>query len=233
MSGTSEGIARQGIARDGIARRIDHTLLRPDATAFDVDRHCREALECGFAAVCVHGLWVARCAALVGGSDVRVASVVGFPLGGAAPETKRFEARLAVEQGASEIDLMIALGALKGGDLDLVRRDVEGVVRSCHEHRAIVKLILETASLSLVEKEAACHIAVACGVDFVKTSTGFGAAGATTEDVALLRRLVGPAVGVKASGGIRDLETARAMLRAGATRIGTSSSLRIVAEERS
>jgi deoxyribose-phosphate aldolase len=217
----------------GIARRIDHTLLRSEATAADVDRHCREALEHGFAAVCVHGLWVERCAVLLAGSSVRVAPVVGFPLGGAAPETKRFEARLAVEQGASEIDLMIALGALKGGDHDLVRRDVEGVVRACREHGAIVKLILETASLSLAEKEAACRIAVACGVDFVKTSTGFGAAGATTDDVALLRRLVGPAIGVKASGGIRDLETARAMLRAGATRIGTSSSLRILAEERS
>jgi len=233
MSGTSEGIARPGIAGPGIAGRIDHTLLRADATAFDIDRHCREALEHGFATVCVHGLWVARCAALLGASAVRVASVVGFPLGGAAPEAKRFAARLAVEQGASEIDLMIALGALKGGDLDLVRRDADGVVRSCHEDGAIVKLILETGSLSLVEKEAACRIAVECGVDFVKTSTGFGASGATTDDVALLRRLVGPAIGVKASGGIRDLETARAMLRAGATRIGTSSSPRIVAEERS
>ena len=216
---------------EGIARRIDHTLLRPEATASEVDRHCHEALEHGFAAVCVHGLWVARCAALLGGSDVRVASVVGFPLGCAAPEAKRFEARLALEHGAREIDLMIALGALKSGDLDLVRRDVEGIVVACRERGAIVKLILETASLSRAEKETACAAAVACGVDFVKTSTGFGAAGATTDDVALLRRLVGPAIGVKASGGIRDLATARAMLRAGATRIGTSSSVRIVEEE--
>jgi deoxyribose-phosphate aldolase len=219
-------------AHEDIARRIDHALLRPDATSSEIDRHCREAIEYGFAAVCVHGLWVARCASLLEGSDVRVASVVGFPLGGAAPDAKRFEARLAVEQGASEIDLMIALGALKSGDLDLVRRDVDEVVRACHERRAIVKLILETASLSHAEKEAACEIAVESGVDFVKTSTGFGAGGATTDDVALLRRLVGPAIGVKASGGIRDLATARAMLRAGATRIGTSSSVRIVTEAR-
>ena len=224
--------ASGNVAREGIARRIDHTLLRPDATASEIDRHCREALEHGFAAVCVQGSWVPRCAAALVGSDVRVASVVGFPLGGAAPEAKRFEARLALEQGASEIDLMTALGALKGGDLDLVRRDVDGIVSACRERRGIVKLILETGALSRAEKESACALGVECGVDFVKTSTGLGAGGATTDDVALLRRLVGPAIGVKASGGIRDLATARAMLAAGATRIGTSSSVRIVAEER-
>ncbi len=228
MTGTSGPTAREGIAR-----RIDHTLLRPDATAFDVDRHCREALEHGFAAVCVHGLWVARCAALLGGTGVRVASVVGFPLGGAVPESKRFEARLALDQGAHEIDMMIALGPLKGGDLHLVRRDVAGIQSACRERGGILKLILETASLTRAEKELACVLAVECGVDFVKTSTGFGSGGATTDDVALLRRLVGPSIGVKASGGIRDLATARAMLGAGATRIGTSSSVRIVAEERS
>jgi deoxyribose-phosphate aldolase len=227
VSGTTDPVAREEIAR-----RIDHTLLRSDATAFDVDRHCREALEHGFAAVCVHGLWVARCAALLEGSGVRVSSVVGFPLGGGAPESKSFEARLALDQGAHEIDMMVALGALKGGDLHLVRRDVMGILDACHERGGIVKLILETASLTRAEKERASALAVECGVDFVKTSTGFGAGGATTEDVALLRRLVGPAIGVKASGGIRDLATARAMLAAGATRIGTSSSVRIVAEER-
>jgi deoxyribose-phosphate aldolase len=218
---------------EGIASRIDHALLRPEATAADVDRHCQEALEHGFAAVCVQGVWVARCSARLDGSGVRVASVVAFPLGGSAPEVKRFEARLAIEQGAREIDVVIALGALKGGDLEFVRRDVEGVVSACRDGRALAKLILETASLSLAEKEAACSIAVECGVDFVKTSTGFGAGGATTDDVALLRRLVGPTMGIKASGGIRDLAAARAMLRAGATRIGTSSSLRIAAEDRS
>jgi deoxyribose-phosphate aldolase len=213
---------------EGIASRIDHALLRPDANASDVDRHCREALEHGFAAVCVHGLWVARCSGILAGSPVRVASVVGFPHGGMEPAAKRFEARHAIEQGAREIDMVIALGALKSGEHELVRRDIGGIAGVCRDAGALLKVILETGMLSHEEKVLVCGIAVEARADFVKTSTGFSASGATPDDVALLRRLVPPSMGVKASGGIRDARTARAMIRAGATRIGTSSSIAIV-----
>ena len=217
---------------EGIARWIDHTLLRPEAASSDVERHCREALDHGFAAVCVHGIWVRRCAEALAGSAVAVAAVVGFPLGGEATEAKRFEAELAIADGAQEVDMVLALGLLKSGECERVRADIERVAGACRAGKAKLKVILETGILTGAEKVQACGIAKDAGADFVKTSTGFANRGATAEDVALLRRIVGPSMGVKASGGIRDLATARAMLRAGASRLGTSSSVAIVREER-
>ena len=211
-----------------LARRIDHTLLRPDATAADVDRLCAEALRFGFATVCVHGSWVRRCAEILAGSRVGVCAVVGFPQGATTSEAKAFEARRAVEDGAAEVDMVLHVGALKGGDHDYVRADVEAVARVVHRLGARLKVILETALLDRGEKVAACRIAQAAGADFVKTSTGFARRGATVEDVELMRRTVGPAMGVKASGGVRDAASARALLAAGASRIGASASVAIV-----
>lgn len=211
-----------------IAGKIDHTLLRPDATAAQIELLCEEALRHRFACVCVHGAWVARSAARLSGSEVVACAVVGFPSGAVTPDAKVFEAARAIQDGARELDMVLAIGALKGGDHDYVRRDIEGVVRVCRAGGAKLKVILETSLLTDAEKLRACEIAVAAGADFVKTSTGFAKGGATLADVALLRSAVGPAFGVKASGGIRDASTANAMLRAGANRIGSSSSVAIV-----
>jgi deoxyribose-phosphate aldolase len=212
-----------------LAPYIDHTLLKPDATAADVDRFCGEALRYGFAAVCVNPVWVKRAAAELRGSRVRVASVVGFPLGAHAPEIKALEARKALRDGAREIDMVINIGALKSGERDLVQRDIAGVAEACHEARAICKVILETALLSDEEKVVACKLAQAAHADYVKTSTGFGGGGATAYDVALMREAVGSAMGVKASGGVRTAEQARELIAAGATRIGASAGIQIVA----
>jgi deoxyribose-phosphate aldolase len=212
----------------GLARRIDHTLLRPEATASEIDVLCDEAARHGFASVCVHGIWVGRCAERLLGSRVAVCAVAGFPLGGMASEAKSFEARCAIEDGAREIDMVLAIGALKSGDDRLVREDISAVAEVCRSRGALLKVILETALLTEEEKARACTIAKAAGADFVKTSTGFSKGGATVADVSLLRRIVGPELGVKASGGIRDAKTALEMIRAGATRLGTSSSVRIV-----
>jgi deoxyribose-phosphate aldolase len=211
-----------------LAGRIDHTLLRPDATGAEIDVLCDEALLHGFASVCVHGAWVPRCAARVAGSRVLVCAVVGFPAGAMASDVKVFEATRAVSDGARELDMVLAIGALKGGDHPFVERDIAGVVRVCHANDARLKVILETALLTDAEKIRACEIAKAAGADFVKTSTGFAKGGATAADVALLRSVVGPAMGVKASGGIRDARTAFEMIRAGADRIGSSNSVAIV-----
>lgn len=208
---------------------IDHTLLKPDATARDVDTLCDEALSNRFASVCVNGTWVKRCAEILQGSGVLVCTVVGFPLGASAPEVKAYEARRAIEDGACEVDMVINVGALKGGDDELVRRDIAGLADLCHRLGARLKVILETCLLNDEEKVRACRLAREAGADFVKTSTGFSTGGATVEDVALMRRTVGPAMGVKASGGVRDAEAAQAMLQAGATRIGASASVAIVA----
>lgn len=209
-----------------IARAIDHTLLKPDATESQVRKLCDEARQYVFASVCVNPSWVALCAELLTGSPVKVCTVVGFPLGATTPTTKAIETRDAVANGADEIDMVINVGALKSGDDDRVRRDIEAVVDAARG-RAIVKVILETSLLSREEKIRACQLCKQAGADFVKTSTGFGGGGATVEDIALMRKTVGPEMGVKASGGVGDLETAQAMVAAGATRIGASASVAI------
>lgn len=228
------GACRVGVAGSGLtpvgdlARYIDHTLLRPDATATEIDRLCDEALRHGFATVCVNGVWVKRCAEILAGSGVHVCSVVGFPLGAAVSEVKAYEARRAIEDGACEIDMVMNIGALKSGDGDLVLRDIVAVLEVCHKLGARLKVILETALLDESEKVRACELARLAGADFVKTSTGFSRAGATPADVALMRRVVGPTMGVKAAGGVRDEKEARAMLEAGATRLGASASVALV-----
>jgi len=215
------------VPRD-LARYIDHTLLRPDATAGDIDRLCEEARTFGFAAVCVNPTWVRRCAQNLRGSNVRVASVVGFPFGAGTTEVKAMEARRAIRDGAREIDMVTNVGALKSGDYDLVRRDIEKVADACREAGALSKVIIEAALLTDEEKVVASHLAKLAKADFVKTSTGFGPGGATVHDVLLMRETVGPRLGVKASGGIRSAEDVREMIAAGATRIGASASVQIV-----
>ena len=223
------GVAwRDAVAVSGMAGFIDHTILKPDATLEEIDRICDEALTHSFASVCVNGVHVRRCAEILSGSDVKVCSVVGFPLGAAAPEVKAYEARRAIEDGAVEIDMVMNVGALRSGDDDFVRRDIGGVVEVCRRLGAKLKVILETALLSDPQKVRACELAKAAGADYVKTSTGFSKGGATAEDIALMRRTVGPALGVKASGGVRTAEDARRMVEAGATRIGASASVAIV-----
>jgi len=211
-----------------LASAIDHTLLAADTTAERIDALCDEALRHRFASVCVNGTWVRRCAEILAGSEVLVCAVVGFPLGAMAPEVKAYEARRAIEDGACEVDMVLNVGALKSGDDAFVRRDIAGVAEVCHKLGARLKVILETCLLEDAEKVRACELAKAAGADFVKTSTGFSKGGATAGDVALMRRVVGPVLGVKASGGVRDQSTARAMLAAGATRIGASASVAIV-----
>ena len=215
------------VPRD-LARFIDHTLLRPDATANDVDALCDEARTYEFAAVCVNPTWVRRCAQRLRGSGVKVASVVGFPFGASTTEVKALEARRAIRDGAREIDMVINVGALKSGDQELVRRDIEKVADACREAGAVCKVIIETALLGDEEKVVASHLAKLAKADFVKTSTGYGPGGATAHDVLLMRETVGPKLGVKASGGIRSAEDAREMIAAGATRIGASASVEIV-----
>jgi deoxyribose-phosphate aldolase len=211
-----------------LARYIDHTLLKPDTTASQIDRLCEEALEYGFASVCVNPVWVRRCISRVRGSQVKVTSVVGFPLGANAPEIKLMEARRALRDGAREIDMVINIGALKAGDHELVERDIAGVVDACREVGAVSKVIIEAVALSDEEKVVACRLSRRAKADFVKTSTGFGGGGATLFDVALMRETVGPAMGVKASGGIHNTEEALGMLAAGATRIGASAGIKII-----
>jgi deoxyribose-phosphate aldolase len=216
-----------GVPRD-LARYIDHTLLRPDATAEDIDRLCREAAEYGFAAVCVNPAWVKRAAEHLRGTSVKVASVVGFPFGATMPEVKAMEARRAIREGAREIDMVINIGALKSGEHDLVRRDIQYVADACHEAGVVLKVIIEAALLTDEEKVVASHLAKEAKADFVKTSTGYGPGGATVHDVLLMRETVGPEMGVKAAGGIRTAEDVRDMVAAGATRIGASAGVEIV-----
>jgi deoxyribose-phosphate aldolase len=214
-----------------LARFIDHTLLRPTATAGDIDRLCDEAMEHRFAAVCINPCWVARAARRLRGSAVTVASVVGFPLGASSPEIKAMEARRALRDGAREIDMVINIGALKSGDHELVRRDIAGVSDACREVGARNKVIIEAAYLEDEEKVVACRLAQAARAHFVKTSTGFGPGGATVFDVALMREVVGEKMGVKAAGGIHTAAEVREMITAGATRIGASAGVRIVSGE--
>jgi len=212
-----------------LARLIDHTLLRPDATRADIDRLCAEAREFGFATVCVNPVRVAQCATALEGSGVGVCSVIGFPFGASLPTIKAAEAAQAIADGAREIDMVVLLGALKDGDTDAVRGDIAAVRAATRGFT--LKVIIETAMLDDHLKALACEIAVGAGADFVKTSTGWGGGGATLHDVALMRRTVGSAAGVKASGGIRDRATAEAMVAAGATRLGVSASLVIVGND--
>jgi deoxyribose-phosphate aldolase len=212
----------------GLGRAIDHTLLKPDATLEQIDALGAEARAHHFASVCVNGVYVRRSADRLAGSDVAVCTVVGFPLGASVPEVKAFEARRALEDGAREIDMVQCVGALKSGDDGYVQADIEAVAEVCREHGALLKVILETCLLTDDEKRRACRAAVRARADFVKTSTGFSTGGATVEDVALMRAEVGPVMGVKASGGVRDTEGAERMLAAGATRIGASASVAIV-----
>ncbi|MBV9087213.1 MAG: deoxyribose-phosphate aldolase [Acidobacteriaceae bacterium] len=223
--------SRQGtLTWQEMAKRIDHTLLRPDATREQVTRLCEEARHFNFAAVVVNPCHVALAARLTRDSPVKVATVIGFPLGATLTTVKRFEAAEALRLGADELDMVINVGALKSGDRQAVANDIAAVVEVAHRASAIVKVILETALLTLDEKKLACDLCVAAEADYVKTSTGFGPAGATVEDVALLRRAVGNRAGVKAAGGIRTARDAAAMIEAGADRVGASASVPIMQE---
>ena len=210
-----------------IASMIDHTLLKPEATPAQVEKLCAEAAEYHFASVCVNPVYIPLAARLLDGTGVKVCCVVGFPLGAIATEQKAAEAASCAAMGAEELDMVIHVGAAKAGDWALVQRDIEGVVKAAAGHT--VKVIIETCLLTDEEKVKACEAAKAAGADFVKTSTGFSTGGATTHDIALMRKTVGPEMGVKASGGIRDYETAMAMIEAGANRIGASAGIAIVA----
>jgi deoxyribose-phosphate aldolase len=211
-----------------IAALIDHTLLKPEATRDQVRKLCAEARQYRFASVCINPYWVPTAAAELAGSAVKVCTVVGFPLGATTTRAKMAETEEAVRAGAAEIDMVINVGALRSGDFDAVKTDIQGVVDVSHRGGAIVKTILETALLDDNQKAVACTLAKLAGADFVKTSTGFGPAGATVKDVALMRMTVGPEMGVKAAGGIRTLEDLQKMVEAGATRIGASASVKIV-----
>lgn len=210
-----------------IAAMIDHTLLKPEATTAQIEKLCAEAAEYHFASVCVNPVYIPLAARLLKGTGVKVCCVVGFPLGAIAPEQKAAEAASCAAMGAEELDMVIHVGAAKAGDWALVQRDIEGVVKAAAGHT--VKVIIETCLLTDEEKVKACEAAKAAGAHFVKTSTGFSTGGATTHDIALMRKTVGPEMGVKASGGIRDYETAMAMIEAGANRIGASAGIAIVA----
>jgi deoxyribose-phosphate aldolase len=229
---TRIGLHASGGAAGSVAGMIDHTLLKPDASRKDIETLCREASEFHFATVCVNPTWVALCAALLRGSGVGVCSVVGFPLGATTADVKHYETRRAIFDGAGEIDMVINIGALKSGDLQIVGRDIESVVSPCREAGVISKVIIEAVLLTDDEKIAACTLSKAAGADFVKTSTGFASGGATAADVALMRRVVGAEMGVKAAGGVRDYEGLKAMVAAGATRVGASAGVKIVQESK-
>ena len=231
-AGASRLSARLGarnIAAD-LAAMIDHTLLKPDADEAQIRQLCAEAREYSFASVCINPTWVPLCAELLAGSTAVVCTVIGFPLGATLSDVKAFEAERAIAHGAREVDIVVNIGALKSRHYDSVLEDIGGVVQTAHPHSALVKVIIETALLSDDEKVEASALAKAAGADFVKTSTGFASGGATAADVALMRRVVGPQMGVKASGGIKNAEDASAMIQAGATRIGASAGIKIVQE---
>ena len=229
---TRLGVHAAGGAPAGIAAMIDHTLLKPDATRREIEELCREATQFGFATVCVNPTWVAHAARRLAGTTVGVCSVVGFPLGATTPDVKGYETRRAIFDGAREIDMVISVGALKSGDLRTVERDIEAVTGPCRDCGVLSKVIIEAALLSDDEKITACTIAKAAGADYVKTSTGFGPGGATAAAVALMRRVVGAEMGVKAAGGVRDLDSLKAMVAAGATRVGASAGVKIVQQAR-
>ena len=226
------GLLASGGAPAGVASMIDHTLLKPDATRANIEELCREAAQFKFATVCVNPTWVALASRLLAGTGVGVCSVVGFPLGATTADVKGYETQRAIFDGAREIDMVINVGALKSGDLRAVERDLEAVTSPCRACGALSKVIIEAALLTDDEKITACTLAKAAGADFVKTSTGFGPGGATAADIALMRRVVGDEMGVKASGGVRDFEGMKAMNAAGATRVGASAGVKIVQQSR-
>src|SRR5438128_1071918 len=225
---TRVGMYAGGGAPSGVASMIDHTLLKPDATRQEIEALCREAAQFKFATVCVNPTWVALCSRLLAGTGVGVCSVVGFPLGATTADVKGYETQRAIFDGAREIDMVINVGALKSGDLRVVERDIEAVTTACRNCGVLSKVIIEAALLTDDEKVTACTLAKAAGADYVKTSTGFGPGGATAADVALMRRVVVADMGVKAAGGVRDLESVTAMIAAGATRVGASAGVKIV-----
>ena len=212
------------------ASLIDHTLLKPEAAEADIKKLCDEAAQFGFASVCVNPSWVKKAAEFLQGSGVPVCTVIGFPLGATLPDVKAYEARRSIFNGAREVDMVINIGALKSGDDCAVEDDIRAVVEAAHENHILCKVIIETALLTDDEKVRACLAAKNAGADFVKTSTGFAKGGATVEDVALMRKTVGSSLGVKASGGVKGIEDARAMVEAGATRIGASVGVKIARE---
>lgn len=221
-----------GGASKDVAGVIDHTMLRPDATRAEIETLCREAQEFHFATVCVNPTWVATCAQMLRHHGVGVCTVVGFPLGATTSDVKAYETRRVIFDGATEVDMVINVGALKSGDLRLVERDIEAVADACRAGGVISKVIIEAALLTDDEKVTACTLSKAAGADFVKTSTGFAKGGATPADVALMRRVVGPEMGVKAAGGVRGYDDLKQMVAAGATRVGASAGVRIVRESK-
>jgi deoxyribose-phosphate aldolase len=225
----STGLGIKNVAAD-MAAMIDHTLLKPNGTEEQIRQLCAEAREFSFATVCVNPAWVPLCAELLRGTPVQVCTVIGFPLGATLPEVKAFEAQRCANLGATELDMVINVGALKSRRYDVVEEDIAAVVDAAHGQGASVKVIIEAAYLTDEEKVEACVLSKAAGADYVKTSTGFAATGATVEDVALMRRVVGPEMGVKAAGGVKTAEDAKAMIAAGATRIGASASVKILSE---
>lgn len=214
--------------KKALNKYFDHTLLKPEATCEQIDKLCEEAAEYDFYSVCVNSCYVARCTEKLHGTDVKIAAVVGFPLGACTSRTKAFETEEACMDGASEVDMVLNVGVFKNGDYDYIREDIYAVVEAAAKYNAIVKVILETCLLTDDEIAEACKLAKEAGAHFVKTSTGFNSGGATVADVALMKKTVGDALEVKASGGIRDYDTAAAMIEAGADRIGASASVAIM-----
>jgi deoxyribose-phosphate aldolase len=213
-----------------LAKMIDHTALKPDTSREQIEKLCDEARDFNFASVCVNPTWVALAAEKLEGAEAKVCTVIGFPLGAVTTETKAFETKDAIQKGATEVDMVINIGALKDGNNELVEQDIKAVVEAA-KGKALVKVIIETCLLTDEEKKRACELSVKAGADYVKTSTGFSTSGATVEDIKLMRNTVGPNIGVKASGGVRDLEGSQAMIDAGATRIGASAGVKIVQGE--
>lgn len=216
---------------ENLAKYIDHTLLKPDTTKEQIDKILEEAKENGFASVCINPYWVPYCSEILQGTDVRVCTVIGFPLGATTTETKVFETENAVKNGAEEVDMVINIGALKSGDYQTVEEDIRSVVGAAG-NKALTKVIIETSLLTEEEKIKACELAKKAKADFVKTSTGFSGGGATVEDISLMRKTVGKEMGVKASGGVRDREATEEMIKAGATRIGASAGVSIISGEK-
>lgn len=217
------------MATVNIAAMIDHTLLKPEATRQEIETLCQEAREHHFFSVCVNPTWVSTSKELLTGSGVKVCTVIGFPFGATTSETKVFETKNAIEHGAEEVDMVINIGALKDKNDDFVEKDIHAVVEAA-KGKALTKVIIETSLLTQEEKVRACELSVKAGADYVKTSTGFSSGGATVDDIALMRKTVGPNIGVKASGGVRNTEDTAKMIAAGATRIGASSGIAILKE---
>lgn len=224
------GLKASGATRGNVASMVDHTLLKQDASEEKITKLCQEAKEYHFCSVCVNPTYVPQCYEELRGSGVKVCTVIGFPLGATTTKTKIFEANEAIENGADEVDMVVNVGKIKSGNWQFVKKDIADLVTAVHG-RAVVKVIIETCLLTDEEKIRICQISKEVGADFVKTSTGFSTGGATVEDVALMRKTVGPDMGVKASGGVRGMEDAKAMIAAGATRLGTSAGVAIAKGE--